>query len=202
MSIDAKESDPYKEIAKRIRQARSELGLNQRQFAAAVGVSKSIPSQWESGAFVPRKAILERIARVVPEWHKAYFLEFERTRRRRLLVKSVPYMSSVDLDLLEKEKVVLIRKLRSQIGPWLKKYNSFHVEVNIVAGQRFVTFSFNSPSNKGVVVFLDQDLARASRTDVHASQLRSLDVDWESLLLPLGRRWSRLELQFTRTISP
>jgi transcriptional regulator with XRE-family HTH domain len=202
MSIDAKESDPYKELAKRIRHARLELGLNQRQFAAAVGVSKSIPSQWESGAFVPRKAILERIARVVPEWHKAYFLEFERTRRRRLLVKSVPYMSSVDLDLLEKEKVVFIRKLRSQIGPWLKKYNSFHVEVNLVAGQRFVTLSFNSPSNKGVVVFLDQDLARASRTDVHASQLRSLDVDWESLLLPLGQRWSRLELQFTRTISP
>jgi transcriptional regulator with XRE-family HTH domain len=202
MSIDDKESDPYKELAKRIRHARSELGLNQRQFAAAVGVSSSIPSQWESGAFVPRKAILERIARVVPEWHKAYFLEFERIRRRMPLVKSAPYMSSVDLDFLEKEKVVFIQKLRSQIGPWLKKYNSVHVGVNIVAGQRFVSFSVNSPSNKGVVVFLDQDLARASRTDVHTSQLRSLDVDWESLLLPFGRRWSRLELLFTRTISP
>ena len=124
MSIDAKESDPYKELVKRIRHARSELGLNQGQFAAAVGVSSSIPSQWESGAFVPRKAILERIARVVPEWHKAYFLEFERTRRRMPLVKSAPYMSSVDLDLLEKEKVVFIQKLRSQIGPWLKSGNS------------------------------------------------------------------------------
>jgi len=183
MSIDAKESDPYKELAKRIRHARLELGLNQRQFAAAVGVSESIPSQWESGAFVPRKAILERIARVIPEKHKAYFLEFERTRRRMPLVKSAPYMSSVDLDLLEKD-------------------NSVHVGVNIVAGQRFVSFSVNSPSNKGVVVFLDQDLARARRTDVHTSQLRSLDVDWESLLLPFGRRWSRLELLFTRTISP
>ena len=29
---------------------------------------------------------------------------------------------------------------------------------------------------KGVVVFLDQELARAQRTDVHASQLRRMDV--------------------------
>jgi len=70
------------------------------------------------------------------------------------------------------------------------------------AGQRFVSFSVNSPVNKGVVVFLDKDLARASRTDVHTRQLRSLDVDWESLLLTFGRRWVNLKLRFTRTPSP
>jgi transcriptional regulator with XRE-family HTH domain len=202
MSIDAKESEPYKELAKRIRDVRSELGLNQNQFAAAVGVSSSIPSQWESGAFAPRKAMLERIARVVPEKYRAYFLEFERSQRRKPLVKTPSHLSSVELDLLEKEKIVFIRKLRSQIGPWLKKYNSVHVEVNVVAGQRFVTFSVNSPVNKGVVVLLDKDLARASRTDVHTNQLRSLDVDWESLLLPFGQRWANLKLLFTRTTPP
>jgi transcriptional regulator with XRE-family HTH domain len=58
------------ELAKRIRDVRLELGLNQSQLAATVGVSTSISSQWESGAFAPRKAMLERISRAVPDRHK------------------------------------------------------------------------------------------------------------------------------------
>ena len=89
-----------------------------------------------------------------------------------------------------------LRKLRSQFGPWLENYNSVHVQVRDLAGQRIVSFSVNSSDNKGVVVFLDEDLARARRTDVHANQLRRLDVDWASLssflltsaVLQFGRR--------------
>ena len=67
-----------------------------------------------------------------------------------------------------------------------------------LAGQRFVSFSVNSPVNKGVVVYLDKDLVRAGRTDVNASHLRRLDVDWASLLLPFGQRWASLNLLFRR----
>ncbi|RZU28925.1 hypothetical protein BDD14_6510 [Edaphobacter modestus] len=108
-------------------------------------------------------------------------------------------MSAAELALLEKVKSVFVRKLRNQFGPWLENYNSVHVEVRDLAGQRIVSFSVNSPDNKGVVVFLDEDLARARRTDVHANQLRSLDVDWASLLLPFGQRWGSLKLLVKRT---
>jgi transcriptional regulator with XRE-family HTH domain len=186
------------ELAKRIRDARLELGLNQSEFAAEVGVSASTCSQWESGAFAPRKAMLERISRAVPVSHKAYFHEYKRPKRRQPLLKDDSKMSAAELDLLEKEKVVFVQKLRSQLGNWLKNYKSVHVQVRNLAGQRFVSFSVNSPENKGVVVFLDEDLARARRTDVHATQLRRLDVDWASLLLPFGRRWDSLKLLIER----
>jgi transcriptional regulator with XRE-family HTH domain len=202
MLIVDEKSGPHAELAKRIRDVRLELGLNQNQFAAAVGVSTSTASQWESGAFAPRKAMLERISRAVPDRHKAYFLEYERLVRREPAVKNGSEMGSAELDLLKEEKIAFERKLKSQIGPWLKNCKSVHVQVENCAGQRFVSFSVNSPVNKGVVVFLDKDLARASRTDVHTRQLRSLDVDWESLLLPFGRGWVNLKLRFTRTPSP
>jgi transcriptional regulator with XRE-family HTH domain len=194
-------SKPQKitELAERIRDVRLELGLNQTEFAAEVGVSSSTCSQWENGTFAPRKALLERISRVVPEKHKAYFLEYKRPKRRQPLLKDSSQMSVAELDLLEEEKIVFVRKLRSQLGHWLKNCKSVHVQVTNLAGQRFVSFSVNSPENKGVVVFLDKDLARASRTDVHASQLRRLDVDWASLLLPFGQRWASLKLLFKRT---
>ena len=193
-------SKPQKvtEFAKRIRDVRLELGLNQSEFAAEVGVSASTCSQWESGAFAPRKALLERISRAVPDQHKAYFLEYKRPKRRQSLIKDDSKMSVAELDLLEEEKVVFLRKLKGHLGPWLKNYKTVHVQVRNLAGQRFVSFSVNSPENKGVVVFLDEDLARASRTDVHASQLRGLEVDWASLLLPFGRRWASLKLLFER----
>jgi transcriptional regulator with XRE-family HTH domain len=193
-------SKPQKvtELAKRIRDVRLEIGLNQSEFAAEVGVSSSTCSQWESGAFAPRKALLERISRAVPDQHKAYFLEYKRPRRRQSLIKDGSKMSVAELDLLEEEKVEFVRKLRSQLGHWLKNYKSVHVQVKNLAGQRFVYFSVNSPENKGVVVFLDKDLARASRTDVHASQLRGLNVDWASLLLPFGQRWASLKLLIER----
>ena len=108
-------------------------------------------------------------------------------------------MSAAELALLEKVKSVFVRKLRNQFGPWLEKYNSVHVQVRDLAGQRIVSFSVNNPDNKGVVVFLDEDLARARRTDVHANQLRRLDVDWASLLLPFGQRWGSLNLLVKRT---
>jgi transcriptional regulator with XRE-family HTH domain len=193
-------SKPQKltELAKRIRDVRLELCLNQADFAAAVGVSSSTCNQWENGTFAPRKTMLERISRAVPDRHKAYFLEYERARRRQPVDKDHTKMSAAELDLLEEEKIVFVRKLRNQLGPWLKKCNSVHVQVWNLAGQRFVSFSVNSPVNKGVVVVLDKDLARASRTDVHASQLRRLDVDWASLLLPFGQRWGSLKLFFRR----
>jgi len=186
------------ELAKRIRDVRLELGLNQSEFAAEVGVSASTCSQWESGAFAPRKALLERISRAVPDQHKAYFLEYKRPKRRQSLIKDYSKMSGAELDLPEEEKFVFVRKLRSQLGHWLKNYKSVHVQVHNLGEQRYVSFSVNSPENKGVVVFLDKDLARASRTDVHASQLRGLEVDWASLLLPFGQRWASLKLLFER----
>jgi hypothetical protein len=151
-----------------------------------------------SGGFVPRKALLERISRAVPDRHKAYFDEYKRPKRRQPVLKDDSKMSAEELDLLEKEKILFVRKLRSQIG-WLKNCKSVHVHVENHAGQRYVSFSVNSPANKGVIVFLDKDLARASRTDVHATQLRRLDVDWASLLLPFGQRWDSLKLLFKRT---
>jgi transcriptional regulator with XRE-family HTH domain len=186
------------ELARRIREVRLELGLNQTEFAAEVGVSSSTCSQWESGAFAPRKALLERISRAVPDQHKGYFVEYKRPKRRQSLIKDDAKLSGAELDLLEEEKVVFVRKLRSQLGHWLKNYKSVHVQVKNLAGQRFVSFSVNSPENKGVVVFLDKDLARASRTDIHARQLRGLEVDWASLLLPFGQRWASLKLLIER----
>jgi transcriptional regulator with XRE-family HTH domain len=195
---NASKLEKVNELAKRIRAVRLELGLNQSEFAAEVGVSASTCSQWESGAFAPRKVFLERISRAVPDAHKAYFLEYKRPKRRQAVLKDDSKMSAAELDLLEEEKVVFVRKLRSQIGHWLKNCRSVHVQVRNLSGQRFVSFSVNSPDNKGVVVFLDRDLARASRTDVHASELRRLDVDWASLLLPFGQRWESLKLLFKR----
>jgi transcriptional regulator with XRE-family HTH domain len=94
MLIVDEKSGPQVELAKRIRDVRLELGLNQNQFAAAVGVSTSTASQWESGAFAPRKAMLERISRAVPDRHKAYFLEYERLVRREPAVKNGSEMGS------------------------------------------------------------------------------------------------------------
>jgi hypothetical protein len=112
--------------------------------------------------------------------------------------KDVSQMRAAELALLEKVKSVFVRKLRNQFGPWLENHNSVHVQVRDLAGQRIVSFSANSPGNKGVVVFLDEDLARVRRIDVHASQLRRLDVDWASLLLPFGQRWGSLNLRVKR----
>jgi hypothetical protein len=107
-------------------------------------------------------------------------------------------MGSAELDLLEAEKIIFVRKLESEIGLWLKNYRSVHVQVENLAGQRFVSLSPNSPVNKGLVVFLDKDLARASRIDIHASQLRRVNVDWASLLIPFGQRWTTLKLLVAR----
>src|SRR5260370_41192588 len=114
----ASKSQKITELAKRIRKVRLELGLNQSEFAAEVGVSSSTCSQWESGAFAPRKALLERISRAVPDQHKGYFLEYKRPKRRQSLIKDDAKLSGADLDLLEEEKVVFVRKLRSQLGHW------------------------------------------------------------------------------------
>lgn len=107
-------------------------------------------------------------------------------------------MSLADLSVLEEEKIAFAQRLRSQFGTRLKKYNSVHVQVRDLAGQRIVSFSVDGPDNKGVVVFLDEDLAGATRIYVHASQLRRLNVDWVTLLLPFGQRWSSLNLIFKR----
>jgi DNA-binding XRE family transcriptional regulator len=185
------------ELATRIRDARLELGLNQTEFASLAGVTPSTCCQWEMGIFTPKKALLKSISRVVPERHKAYFLEYQRPKRRSG-DRGVSKMSAAERDLLEEVKVAFVRKLSGQPGPWLKRSNSVHVQVKNFAGLRFVSFSLNSPVNKGVVVYLDKDMSRASRTDVHASRLRSLDVDWASLLLPFAQRWDSLKLLFKR----
>jgi transcriptional regulator with XRE-family HTH domain len=105
------------DLARRIKQARSELGLNQTEFAAVVGVSISTMSHWESGTFVPRKSLLERIAQVVPERYKAYFLEVERPVHQKSAVKNVSNLSTAELALLEQQKTVFVRKLRNQFRP-------------------------------------------------------------------------------------
>jgi transcriptional regulator with XRE-family HTH domain len=178
MSIDAKESEPYKELAKRIRDVRSELGLNQSQFAAAVGVSTSIPRQWESGAFAPRKAMLERIARVVPE----------KTPASEAAGKEPPSHEQRRIGSSGKREDRLHTKVEESDWPMAEE-----IQFSPCRGER---------CRWSTVVLLDRDLARASRTDVHTNQLRSLDVDWESLLLPFGQRWANLKLLFTRTTSP
>jgi transcriptional regulator with XRE-family HTH domain len=198
MLIVDERSASHMEFAKRIRDVRLELGLNLSQFAAVVGVSTSTACQWESGAFAPRNAMLERISQAVPERYKADFVKYERSVRREPIIKNDSEMGSAELDLLEAEKIVFVRKLESEIGLWLKNYRSVHVQVENLAGQRFVSLSPNSPVNKGVVVFLHKDLARASRIDIHARQLRRLNVDWASLLIPFGQRWTTLKLLVAR----
>lgn len=187
------------DLGRRIRQVRSELGLNQTEFAAVVGVSISTMSHWESGTFVPRKSLLERIAQVVPERYKAYFLEIERPVHQKSALKNVSNVSTAELALLEQQKTIFLRRLRNQLGPRLKKWNSVHVQVMNISEQRFVSFSVNHPDNKGVIVYLDPDHVRAHRTDVHSSQFRDLHVDWASLLLPFGQRWAKLKLIFRRS---
>jgi hypothetical protein len=112
--------------------------------------------------------------------------------------KADPKKSLNELALLEEEKNAFLVRLRIQLGARLKKYKSVHVQVRDLAGQRIVSFSGNSPSNKGVVIYLNKDFDGATRIDVHAGQLRGMDVDWVSLLLPFGTRWSSLNLTFKR----
>jgi len=117
------------------------------------------------------------------------------------LARSIKNGSKINLEelvLLEEKKIAFVRRLRNQFGPRLKKYHSVHVQVRDLDGQRIVSFSVNGPDNKGVVVFLDKDLAGATRINVHAGQLRRLNVDWVSLLLPFGQQWANLNLKFKR----
>jgi transcriptional regulator with XRE-family HTH domain len=183
------------ELGRRLQKVRSELGLKQIEFANLLGVSSGTMSQWESGAFVPRKSLLERIAEVVPEHHKSYFLGLERPARQKLAQRTYPQLNDAEQDLLERQKAEFVRKLKNHVGPLLKTWNSVHIQVTNISEQRVVSFSVNHPFNKGVIVYLDRDL-RAHRTDIHASQFRNLGVDWATLLLPFGRRWTKLTLIF------
>lgn len=48
-----------------IKRLRIALGLNQGEFARAVGVAKSVASDWESGAMAPKRARLAQVAAVL-----------------------------------------------------------------------------------------------------------------------------------------
>lgn len=49
------------ELARKIRELRSRLGLTQEQFAAKVGVTFSTVNRWESGKSRPSPLALKRI---------------------------------------------------------------------------------------------------------------------------------------------
>jgi DNA-binding transcriptional regulator YiaG len=62
----ASKSIEVNELGRRIQEVRAELGLKQIEFATLLGVSSSTMSQWESGAFAPRRIFLDHMAQVVP----------------------------------------------------------------------------------------------------------------------------------------
>jgi len=49
------------ELARKIRELRSKLGLTQEQFAAKVGVTFSTINRWESGRSTPSPLAMRRI---------------------------------------------------------------------------------------------------------------------------------------------
>lgn len=61
-------------MARRIREARDELGLSQERFAERVGVSRHTPMRWEAGTSQPRMRQLKSIAAVTGK-PVAHFLE-------------------------------------------------------------------------------------------------------------------------------
>jgi transcriptional regulator with XRE-family HTH domain len=60
-------------LAERVKNARMELGLSQREFARLVGVAQSTVSRWEAGISPPmyNAAALARATRRPPEWFGA-----------------------------------------------------------------------------------------------------------------------------------
>ena len=59
-----------RELAERVKQARLELRLSQRQFAKLVGVAQSTVSRWETGVDPPiwSASALSRATGHPPEW--------------------------------------------------------------------------------------------------------------------------------------
>ena len=55
------------ELARKIRELRSKLGLTQEQFAAKVGVTFSTVNRWESGKSKPSPLAMRRIAELTNE---------------------------------------------------------------------------------------------------------------------------------------
>ncbi len=64
-------------IAKRIRQARTSLGMTQQDLANAVSATRGAVAQWESGDIQPRRSTLAAIARAASS--DVVWLEFGKT---------------------------------------------------------------------------------------------------------------------------
>jgi len=55
------------ELARKIRELRSKLGLTQEQFAAKVGVTFSTVNRWESGKSKPSPLAMRQIEELINE---------------------------------------------------------------------------------------------------------------------------------------
>ncbi|MGC4026231.1 MAG: helix-turn-helix transcriptional regulator [Mesorhizobium sp.] len=98
-SIDVIKSD--QEIGERIRYIRTEIeGLDQRSFAARLGVSNPAVAQWEAGNGITR-ANTERIAEVF-EISREWLLAGKGTPKLSLLVNRLQLLLPEEVDYLTK----------------------------------------------------------------------------------------------------
>lgn len=56
------------EIPERIARARQLAGMNQKQFAAALGVDPTTVRDWENGQHTPTRKKLDAVARILPAY--------------------------------------------------------------------------------------------------------------------------------------
>lgn len=93
-------SSPFNKAAgERLRQCRVFLGLTQEEFAADLGVSRTVLENWESGDNCPRPAAVQRVRvkhNITHDWiyaGSAYLLPDdmkEKLARPQVVAKSVP----------------------------------------------------------------------------------------------------------------
>lgn len=88
-------------IAKRIRDTRKRLKMNQAQFAEALGVSQGSVSKWEAGRETPRLEAVEKITALTG----SHIMEFEAVSPRQAPVVAVNNIKDINVvgTLLERQ---------------------------------------------------------------------------------------------------
>lgn len=99
-------------IAKRIRDTRKRLKMNQAQFAEALGVSQGSVSKWEAGRETPRLEAVEKITALTGK----HILEFEAVSPRQAPIVAVNNIKDINIvgtllegQLWEEEDFIPIR---------------------------------------------------------------------------------------------
>jgi len=96
--------DVYKHIGEKIREFRTSFGgkgISQEMLAAAIGTTPNTISRWETAAYKPSAADLDKLARFFGISVDSFFPEFqEEDRRVKALLRATGDLGRADLDEL------------------------------------------------------------------------------------------------------